>query len=142
MTWFRASGAIVATYWSEFVPVRMAHTENPEKGMSSDARTTNTHATVRPVRDARVLEVSWAADLVTPEAGLGAEFSLYGRNSTDPPLSSWVRSMISMQLTPYRVITHSGVIAAANVPLRTAQRSPAALARATASDRDDASSLR
>ena len=43
---------------------------------------------------------------------------------------------------PYRVITQSGMIACANVPLGTSQRRPAALARVTASDRDDASSLR
>ena len=49
---------------------------------------------------------------------------------------------MSMQFPSYRVITQSGVIASANVTLRTAQRRPAALARATASDRDDASSLR
>ena len=36
----------------------------------------------------------------------------------------------------------TGMNQVANVPLRTAQRRPAALARATASDRDDASSLR
>ena len=53
MTWFRASGAIVATYWSVFVTVRMAQTEITEMGMSSDARTTSTHALIRLARGAR-----------------------------------------------------------------------------------------
>lgn len=52
ITWFRTSGAMVATYWSVFVTVRMAQTEITEIGMSSDARTTNTHATIRLVRGA------------------------------------------------------------------------------------------
>ena len=50
MTWLRASGAIVATYWSVFVTVRMAHTEITEIGMSSDARTTSTQAEIRLAR--------------------------------------------------------------------------------------------
>ena len=73
MTWFRASGAMVATYWSVFVTVRMAQTEITETGMSSDARTTSTHATIPLVRGARWLEGPSAADSVTSEAALGAE---------------------------------------------------------------------
>ncbi len=68
---------MVATYWSVLVTVRMAQTEITETGMSSDARMTSTHATIRLVRGARELEGSWAADSVTTEAGLGAEFSLH-----------------------------------------------------------------
>ena len=44
---------MVATYWSVFVTVRMAQTEITETGMSSDARTTSTHATIRLVRARR-----------------------------------------------------------------------------------------
>ena len=50
MTWFRASGAMVATYWSVLVTVRMAQTEITEMGMSSDARTTSTQALIRLAR--------------------------------------------------------------------------------------------
>src|SRR5580692_10325068 len=53
MTGFRASGAIVATYWSVLVTVRIAHTEITETGMRSDASTTSTHAEIRRVRGAR-----------------------------------------------------------------------------------------
>jgi hypothetical protein len=48
----------MATYWSVFVTVRMAQTEITETGMSSDARTTSTHATIRLVRGAPELEGS------------------------------------------------------------------------------------
>jgi hypothetical protein len=44
MTGLRASGAIVSTYWSELVTVRMAHTEITDTGINSDASTTSTHA--------------------------------------------------------------------------------------------------
>ena len=53
MTWFRASGAMVATYWSVLVTVRIAHTEITDTGISSDARTTSTQAEIRRVRGAR-----------------------------------------------------------------------------------------
>ena len=68
---------MVATYWSVFVTVRMAQTEITETGMSSDARTTSTHATIRLVRGAPELEGYWAADSVTTDAGLGAELNLH-----------------------------------------------------------------
>ena len=73
MTWFRASGAMVATYWSVFVTVLMAQTEITETGMSSDARMTSTHATIPLVRGARWLEGPSAADSVTSEVALGVE---------------------------------------------------------------------
>ena len=47
MTWLRASGAMVSTYWSVLVTVRMAQTEITEMGMSSDTRTTSTQAVIR-----------------------------------------------------------------------------------------------
>ena len=47
MTWFRASGAMVSTYWSVLVTVRIAQTEITEMGISSDARTTSTQALIR-----------------------------------------------------------------------------------------------
>ena len=53
MTWFRANGAMVATYWSVLVTVRMAQTEITETGISSDARTTRTQAVIPRVRRAR-----------------------------------------------------------------------------------------
>src|SRR5580700_4191040 len=53
MTGFRASGAMVATYWSVLVTVRIAHTEITDTGIRSDASTTNTHAEIRRVRGAR-----------------------------------------------------------------------------------------
>ena len=46
MTWFRASGAMVSTYWSVLVTVRMAQTEITETGISSDASTTSTQAVI------------------------------------------------------------------------------------------------
>ena len=53
MTWFLASGAMVATYWSVLVTVVIAHAEITEIGISSDARTTRTHAMIPLVRRAR-----------------------------------------------------------------------------------------
>ena len=53
MTWFRASGAMVATYWSVLVTVRIAQTEITEMGISSDASTISTQAVIPLVRRAR-----------------------------------------------------------------------------------------
>ena len=47
MTGSRARGAIVLTYWSVLVTVRIAHTLITETGISSDASTTSTHAEIR-----------------------------------------------------------------------------------------------
>ena len=47
MTGLRANGAIVSTYWSVSVTVRMAHTEITDTGINSDASTTSTHAEMR-----------------------------------------------------------------------------------------------
>ena len=57
MTGFRASGAMVATYWSVSVTVRIAQTEITETGISSDASTTSTHALIPacPTRPAALL---------------------------------------------------------------------------------------
>ena len=46
MTGLRASGAIVSTYWSVLVTVRMAHTEITEIGIRIDASTTSTQAEI------------------------------------------------------------------------------------------------
>ena len=53
MTGFRANGAMVATYWSVLVTVRMAQTEITETGIRSDARTIRTQAMIPRVRRAR-----------------------------------------------------------------------------------------
>jgi len=53
ITWLRANGAMVATYWSVFVTVRMAQMEITEMGMRRAVNTTRTHAVIRLVRRAR-----------------------------------------------------------------------------------------
>src|SRR5271167_5018315 len=53
MTGFVASGAMVATYWSVLVTVRMAQTEITETGIRSDARTIRTQAVIPRTRRAR-----------------------------------------------------------------------------------------
>ena len=93
MTWFRASGAMVATYWSVSVTVRMAHTEMTETGMRRDVRITSTQAMVRLVRGARGPFVSWAGDSVTLEVGLRAE-SLVAPDEIAPILP-WHRALRS-----------------------------------------------
>ena len=55
MTWLRASGAIVATYWFVSVTVRIAQTEMMETGISNEARTMHTHALIRLGRCRRFL---------------------------------------------------------------------------------------
>ena len=47
MTGLRARGAMVSTYWSVFVTVRIAHTEMIEIGIKMDATTTSTQAEMR-----------------------------------------------------------------------------------------------
>ena len=47
MTGLRARGAMVSTYWSVLVTVRMAHTEITDTGIRIDASTTSTHAEIR-----------------------------------------------------------------------------------------------
>ena len=53
MTGSRANGAMVATYWSVLVTVRMAQTEITETGIRSDARTIRTQAVIPRARRAR-----------------------------------------------------------------------------------------
>src|SRR5271170_5416568 len=53
MIGFRANGAMVATYWSVLVTVRMAQTEITETGIRSDARTIRTQAEIPRTRRAR-----------------------------------------------------------------------------------------
>ena len=53
ITGLRASGAMVATYWSVSVTVRMAQTEITEMGIKSDASTMSTQVMIRRVRAAR-----------------------------------------------------------------------------------------
>ena len=48
MTGLRASGAMVVTYWSVLVTVRIAQTEITEIGMSSDASTMSTQEMIPP----------------------------------------------------------------------------------------------
>ena len=45
-TGFRASGDMVATYWSVLVTVVIAHVENTEIGINIDASTTKTHTVI------------------------------------------------------------------------------------------------
>ena len=52
MTGSRASGAMVATYWSVFVTVRMAHADMTEIGISKDASTMRIHEMTPRVRRA------------------------------------------------------------------------------------------
>ncbi len=70
MTWFRASGAMVATYWSVLVTVRMAQTEITEMGISSDARTISTQALIRLTRwrFVRPPPASGVAGIAPPDA--------------------------------------------------------------------------
>ena len=56
MTGLRANGAIVSTYWSVLVTVRMAHTDDHRDRDQEDARTTSTHAEIRRGRCPRA---SW-----------------------------------------------------------------------------------
>ena len=49
----RASGAMVVTYWSVLVTVRMAQADTTETGMSSDASTMSTQEMIPLVRRAR-----------------------------------------------------------------------------------------
>ena len=67
MTWLRARGAMVATYWSVFVTVRIAQTEITEMGSSSETSTTSTHAVIPLVRRARGL-LALARFLPSPAA--------------------------------------------------------------------------
>ena len=90
MTWFRASGAMVATYWSVLVTVRMAHTEITEIGMSSDARTTSTHALIRLARGARGPALGVSGILGVPATGLWGLSSesmsfIWARSLTNAP---------------------------------------------------------
>ena len=73
MTWLRASGAMVSTYWSVLVTVRMAQTEITEMGMSNDARTTSTHALIRRTRwrDAGLAASPWGASCSGATGGPG-----------------------------------------------------------------------
>ena len=65
MTGLRANGAMVATYWSVSVTVRIAHTEITETGIRIDASTTSTHAEIRRGRCPRRVFVLVGADSVS-----------------------------------------------------------------------------
>jgi hypothetical protein len=52
----------VATYWSVFVTVRIAQTDITEIGMSSETRTTSTHAVIFLVRGVRGPVLDFPAD--------------------------------------------------------------------------------
>ena len=67
MAGFRANGAIVATYWSVLVTVRMAQTEITETGIRSDARTIRTQVVIPRTRRARASSSESQAGPVRPE---------------------------------------------------------------------------
>src|SRR5580692_8653790 len=79
MTGFRANGDMVATYWSVLVTVVIAHVESTEIGISSEARTTKTHAVIplaRRARGPRFGASASAAFDVSPSSGVDASASV------------------------------------------------------------------
>src|SRR5580700_4555390 len=88
ITWFLASGAMVATYWSVFVTVVIAHAEITEIGMSNEARTTRTQAMMPLVRRARGRFLGASSPATTGSAapctdsGTGSVIRTPGRHHT------------------------------------------------------------
>jgi hypothetical protein len=76
MTGFRASGDMVATYWSVLVTVVIAHVESTDIGISNEASTTKIHAMTPRDRRARGPRVGASADAgAAPSGGADAPAS-------------------------------------------------------------------
>src|SRR5580692_890829 len=98
ITWFLASGAMVATYWSVFVTVVIAHAEITEIGMSKEPRTTRTQAMMPLVRRARgrflgASSPAAAGSAACTDSGTGSVIRTPGRHHT--LLSAWPNLLLT-----------------------------------------------